>query len=94
MSEPGQPQRPSAPASGGTPAGRSGRNVSAGQILAGILLVLIVVFVVENTEEVGIRFIVGPKVQTPVYLALVIAAVVGALVASLLRYRRKKHHQG
>lgn len=68
------------------------RNVSVGQILAGVLLVLVVVFIAENTRNVPIRFIAGPEVDVPVYLALLIAAVVGALVGSLMRFRRKRNH--
>ncbi|WP_460602962.1 LapA family protein [Jatrophihabitans fulvus] len=81
------PQQPTA-APSSTPA-TTKRNVSVGQVLAGILLVLIVVFVVENTRTVPIRFIAGPEVKVPVYLAILIAAVVGALVASLMRFRRQ-----
>lgn len=92
-------QQPSTPTTGGSPAparsrGKSTRNVSVGQILGGILLVLVVIFIAENTRDVPIRFIAGPEVEVPVYLALLIAAVVGGLVGSLLRYRRTRHHGG
>ena len=74
------------------PADKPKRAVSVGQILAGILLVIVVVFVVENTNKVSVRLIF-PKVQVPLAVALLIAAVLGALISALLRYRRKRHHQ-
>jgi uncharacterized integral membrane protein len=67
------------------------RAVSTGQILGGILLVVVVVFVLENTRSVKVRLLI-PEVTTPVAVPIVIAAVLGALVAWLLRYRRRRHH--
>lgn len=94
--QPGQPPSATPPADrrvgGPAPAQKPKRNVSVGQILGGLLFVLVIIFIVENTEEVAIRFIAGPKVRLPVYVALLIAAVVGALIAALLRYRRQRHH--
>lgn len=87
MSQPVEPAK--TPPTSGKPA-KKGSNISVGQILAGVLLVLVVVFIVENTRSVPIRFIAGPEVNVPVYLALLIAAVVGALIASLMRYRRNR----
>jgi uncharacterized integral membrane protein len=69
------------------------RSVSTGQILAGLLLVLVVVFVLENTRSVKVRLIV-PEVTAPLALPIVIAAVLGALVAWLLRLRRRRRHPG
>lgn len=73
-----------------TPASKQ-RNVSVGQILAAILLILVVVFIIENTDKVKIRIIAGPKVEAPVYVVILVAAVLGALIAALLRYRRRRH---
>lgn len=61
--------------------------VSVGQILGGILFVLVIVFIVENSTTVPIRLI-GPVVHAPLYVAILIAAALGALIAWLLRYRR------
>jgi uncharacterized integral membrane protein len=66
--------------------------VSTGQILGGILLVVVVVFILENTEDVKVRLIF-PQYRMPVALPIVIAAVLGALIAWLLRYRRQRSHQ-
>jgi uncharacterized integral membrane protein len=67
------------------------RNVSVGQILAALLFVLVIVFIVENSREVRIRLIF-PEVRAPLYVAILIAAVLGGLISALLRYRRKRHH--
>ena len=83
MSAPQQPsQQPPAP-----PAEKK-RRLSFNQIVGLVLLAVAVVFIVENTDEVPVRLI-GPKVHTPLYVALLIAAVLGALGAALLRHRRK-----
>lgn len=106
MTDPGSyPPAPSGPAAGGgarsgpgtpadVPAGRPAqrnRSFSTGQFLAGILFVLTVIFIVENTDNVKIRIIAGPKVNAPIFVALLIAAIAGALISELLRLRRKHH---
>src|SRR4051795_11736298 len=65
------------------------RNISIGQILAGVLLVLVVIFVAENTREVKVRLIV-PEVTPRLFVPILIAAVLGALIAWLMRYRRAR----
>jgi uncharacterized integral membrane protein len=84
------PPPPERPTVGAEPRAHK-RAVSTGQILGGILLVVVVVFVLENTRSVQVRLI-GPEVNTPVAVPVVIGAVLGALVAWLLRYRRHRHH--
>lgn len=59
-------------------------------ILAIVLGILTIIFVAENTARVKIRFIAGPQVKTQVWLALVIAAVVGALAGYLLQFLRRR----
>jgi uncharacterized integral membrane protein len=71
--------------------GKPRRAVSIGQILGGLLFVLTVIFILENTKSVKVRLII-PEVEAPLAVPIVIAAVLGALVAWLLRYRRRKHH--
>ncbi len=83
---------PTSQASGTAPVAAKKRSFSVGQLLAAILFVLVVIFIVENTDNVKIRIIAGPKVNAPVFVALLIAAVAGALISELLRFRRK-HHQ-
>jgi len=58
------------------------------QILGIIVLILVMVFLLENTRTVTLRLI-GPEVKAPLYVAILIAAVLGALAAALLRFRRK-----
>lgn len=72
----------------GAPATKQGRAVSVGQVLAGILLVAVIIFIAENNDDVRIRIIAGPKVTMPMWMALFAAALVGALIAALMRYRR------
>ena len=91
----GRPSAPGAPATNapaGQPASKK-RSFSIGQFLAAILFVLMVIFIVENTDNVKIRIIAGPKVNAPVFVALLIAAVAGALISELLRLRRKHKHR-
>jgi uncharacterized integral membrane protein len=67
------------------------RAVSAGQILGAVLFVLVIVFIIENSRSVKIRLI-GPEVKAPLYVAILISAVLGALIAWLLRVRRHRNH--
>ena len=62
---------------------------SLGQVLGAILFVLLVIFIVENSSTVEVRIIAGPKVHPPLWVAILIAAVLGALISELLRYRRR-----
>jgi uncharacterized integral membrane protein len=66
--------------------------VSSGQILAGILLAIVVVFVLENTRQVKVRLLI-PEVTTPLAVPIVIAAVLGAAVAWLMRVRRTRRRR-
>jgi len=86
--EPYQNQPPEAPPPS-APARK--RAVSVGQILGGLLLVLVIVFIIENSRQVKVRLI-GPEVKAPLYVAILISAVLGALIAWLLRYRRHRNH--
>lgn len=75
------------------------RNSSDGNLLQKIgprgiaavaLAILVVVFIVENTRSTKIRFI-GPQVKAPLWLALVIAAVLGAGAGLLIdRHRNRR----
>jgi len=67
------------------------RPVSVGQLLGGLLFVLVIIFIIENSRKVKIRLII-PEVTAPLYIAILIAAVLGALITWLLRYRRRRRH--
>jgi len=84
-------QQNQSPSSAPAPSAGRKRSVSAGQILGGLLFVLTIVFIVENSRSVKIRLIF-PEVKAPLYVAILISAVLGALIASLLRYRRHRNH--
>jgi uncharacterized integral membrane protein len=86
----GEPYQQNQPPAEPPETGRK-RSVSAGQILGGLLFVLVIVFIIENSRQVKIRLIV-PEVKAPLYVAILISAVLGALIASLLRCRRRRNH--
>jgi uncharacterized integral membrane protein len=67
------------------------RPISVGQILGGLLFVLVIVFIIENSRQVKIRLII-PEVKAPLYVAILIAAVLGSVITWLLRYRRHRNH--
>jgi uncharacterized integral membrane protein len=88
----GQPYEQQQPDAAGTaPAAGRKRAVSAGQLLGGLLFVLTIVFIIENSRSVKVRLI-GPEVKAPLYVTIIVAAVLGALIASLLRWRRRRNH--
>jgi uncharacterized integral membrane protein len=72
--------------------GREPSRVSSGQLLGGLFFVIVVVFILENTRSVRVRLLI-PEVKTSLALALLIAAVLGALVSWLLRYRRQQRRK-
>jgi uncharacterized integral membrane protein len=65
------------------------RRINADTVVAIILVVLGIIFVVENTRKTKIRFI-GPEVRVQVWVALVISLAVGVLIGWLLE--RRRHH--
>ncbi len=87
----GQPG-PGAPYPGGpqpgVPARQPKRRINARLIVGLVLLVLLIVFSAENTRSVKMRLI-GPEVHAPLFLALLIAALVGVLIGLVVRRRRK-----
>jgi uncharacterized integral membrane protein len=89
----GQPG-PGAPYPGGPQPGpgvraqQPKRRVNARVIVGLVLLVLLIVFSVENTRSVKMR-VIGPEIHAPLFLALLIAAVVGVLIGLVVRRRRR-----
>ncbi|MFD5425164.1 DUF1049 domain-containing protein [Streptomyces sp. NPDC127084] len=59
------------------------------RILFLVIAVLTLVFIFENTRKVTVRLLI-PEVVMPLYLALLAAAVLGALCAALYLGRRGK----
>lgn len=55
-----------------------------------VVLVLLLVFVIQNSQEVDIDFLFFTSVSTPLILALVFSALLGALIGWLApRVRRR-----
>jgi uncharacterized integral membrane protein len=85
---PGAPY-PGGPRPGpGVPARQPKRRVNARVIVGLVLLVLLIVFSAENTRSVRMR-VIGPEIHAPLFLALLIAAVVGVLIGLVARRRRR-----
>lgn len=76
------PQSPSQPP-------REGRRIGPAPIGAAIALILGLIFVFENTRKVPIRFLV-PEVRSPLWLALLLTFVLGALAGYLLARLRSR----
>lgn len=58
-------------------------------IAAAVVVILLVIFMLENLRRVPIRFI-GPRVEAPLILALIVSAVLGALVVLLVQRLRRR----
>jgi uncharacterized integral membrane protein len=52
-----------------------------------LLVVVVLVFIFENTRRTKIRFLV-PQVSSPLWVALIASAAVGAAAGALLARRR------
>ena len=69
-------------------AGRQGTNWKGWALL--VALVLLLIFVIQNSQEVNIDFLFFTSVSTPLILALVFSALLGALIGWLApRVRRR-----
>lgn len=90
---PGQPAPGMGISTPGTPPEPPPKRRVNGRLIAGlILLVLLVIFGVENTRSVKMRLII-PEVRAPLFLALLIAAVVGVLIGLMVRRKRRPKNQ-
>lgn len=56
-----------------------------------VLLVALGAFAAANTQKTKIDYVFGDT-SAPLILVLLATAVVGALIAALLRFRGKHHH--
>jgi putative membrane protein len=61
--------------------------VTPGQLLAGVLVIVAVVFIVQNRERVRINFFTI-DVSAPVWLMLTVMVLIGVLIGALIRRRR------
>lgn len=83
MTVPSEPPVPREPGKG-----RRGK-LKPKHIGAAIVLVLIVIFMLENLRKVPIRFI-GPEVRAPLFLALLVSAILGALATLAIQRLRRR----
>ncbi|MEV7277374.1 DUF1049 domain-containing protein [Streptomyces sp. NPDC093111] len=70
-------------------AARSGGVLTPGRIAIGVVLVLLLVFIFENTRQVRIRLLI-PEVSMPLYLALLATTLLGAVCGYYAAARRRK----
>ncbi|WP_375484443.1 DUF1049 domain-containing protein [uncultured Jatrophihabitans sp.] len=82
-----EPQSP--PPSQPQPAKSKRSGIAFGQIIGAVLLVLVIIFILENTRSVKMRLII-PEVHASLSVALLIAALLGGLGVLLLQYRRHR----
>ncbi len=57
------------------------------QVAALVLLVLMLVFILQNRRSTTIRFLV-PETTSPLWVALLLSALLGMVVGGLLAWRR------
>ncbi len=83
---------PGAPAT----AGSEGRRLSGGAIASLIGVALLVIFMVQNTQDVTLHFL-GWRFSWPMWLYTIVVALVGAMVwfglGVLRRHRRRKERR-
>ncbi|WMX44223.1 LapA family protein [Streptomyces roseicoloratus] len=72
-----------------TEGSRAGRVLTPGRIAIGILVILLLVFIFENTSKVRIRLLI-PEVTMPLYLALLVTALLSAVCGYFAAARRRK----
>ena len=63
--------------------------VSPKLIVGAVLLIVLLVFIFENTTRTKIRFIV-PEVRAPLSVALLVAMVVGGIAGMLISRARRR----
>ncbi len=66
---------------------QSPSRVSPRLVVGAVLVVLLIVFVFENTTRTDVRFII-PVVTAPLWVALLGAALLGAVAGALLTRHR------
>ncbi len=70
------------------------RRFTVGQFVGLLVVIVLIVFIVENTTKVDVRLI-GPKVRDiPLYVALIIAALLGSLLTLLIMWRHSRRKGG
>lgn len=68
---------------------RAGGVLTPGRIAIGVVAILLLVFIFENTKEVRIRLLI-PEVTMPLYVALLATTLLGAICGYYAAARRRK----
>ncbi|MER5963912.1 DUF1049 domain-containing protein [Streptomyces sp. NPDC002057] len=79
-------ETPRAPGGGGS---RFAESFTPGRIAMVAVAILTLVFIFENTRQVRIRILI-PEVTMPVYVALLVTALLGGACGYSLAARRRK----
>jgi uncharacterized integral membrane protein len=69
--------------------GGSGRNVSPKMILVGILIVIVVILALVNSQDIKVDFVVA-DVTLPLFVVIVGSALIGLIVGYFIGRREKK----
>lgn len=69
--------------------GGSGRNVSPKMILVGILVVIVVILALVNSQDIKVDFVVA-DVTLPLFVVIVGSALIGLIVGYFIGRREKK----
>lgn len=83
----------SAPDGAGTTVSRKRSRFGPRQVFALVVVAAVVVFVVQNRDEVRV-YLFTATLSAPLWLLLAIMTVVGILVGLLLRWRGRKARRG
>jgi uncharacterized integral membrane protein len=70
-----------------------GRKVNVKLILLGLLAVILLVFALLNTDEVGVDFIINTW-SAPLIVVILIAAVIGFAIGYLVKGHRAARSEG
>jgi uncharacterized integral membrane protein len=69
--------------------GSQRKGLAVAQIIGAVLLLIVIVFILENTRTVTLRLIF-PEVRVSLAIALLIAALLGGVGVLLLQYRHRR----
>jgi uncharacterized integral membrane protein len=69
--------------------GGSGRNVSPKMILVGVLVVILVILALVNSQDIKVDFVVA-DVTLPLFVVIVGSALIGLIVGYFIGRREKK----
>ncbi len=68
--------------------GRNRFPYSGRQVAALILVIVAMIFVLQNRRSTKVRFLI-PELVTPLWVALFVSVLAGIIVGALIAYRRK-----